>query len=293
MSASPAPRAKLYDRVAEEASSVVIREYSTSFGLASRLLEPRVRQHVENIYALVRLADEIVDGEAAAAGLSPADAGRQLSELERETEFAMERGYSSNLVVHAFGLTARETGFGRELTAPFFDSMRADLTQTEHDLASFERYVYGSAEVIGLMCLCAFLQGVEKTQPDRAELETGARALGAAFQKVNFLRDLSADFRDLGRSYFPGIKVDSFSEADKNSLLDDIDADLRTSAAVVPRLPAGSRRAVALAQSLFTELAVRLRATPADRLVTTRVRVPNPVKLRLAAEAALGRMPRQ
>ena len=105
------------------------------------------------------------------------------------------------------------------------------------------------------MCLCAFLEGRQVTASERAELETGARALGAAFQKVNFLRDLAADFRVLGRSYFPGIRVDSFTEADKNRILDDIDADLKVSAAVVPRLPAGSRRAVALAQSLFTELA--------------------------------------
>jgi 15-cis-phytoene synthase len=292
MNAPAGHRAKLYDRVAEETASVVIGRYSTSFGLASRLLEPRVRQHIENIYALVRLADEIVDGEAAAAGLSPLDAARILDELETETEFAMDRGYSSNLIVHAFGLTARETGFDAGLTKPFFESMRADLSETEHDQASFDAYVYGSAEVVGLMCLRAFLQGTEHTTAETNELETGARALGAAFQKVNFLRDLSADFRDLGRSYFPGVKVDSFTETDKIRLLDDIDADLRTSARVIPQLPAGSRRAVSLAQSLFADLARRLRATPAERLVSTRVRVPNPVKLRIATGAALGRTPR-
>ena len=292
MNAGSGPRATLYDGVAEETASIVIRRYSTSFGLASRLLEPRVRQHIENVYALVRLADEIVDGEAAAAGLSAVDAARILNDLEGETEFAMERGYSSNLVVHAFALTARQTGFTRSLTGPFFDSMRSDLSATEHDQESFDRYVYGSAEVVGLMCLCAFLQGTTHSQKETEELETGARALGAAFQKVNFLRDLAADFRDLGRSYFPGVRVDAFTESEKNRLLDDIDADLRTSAAVIPKLPAGSRRAVALAQALFADLARRLRATPADRLVTTRVRVPNPTKLRIAAGAALGRTPR-
>ncbi|HEX4444594.1 MAG TPA: squalene/phytoene synthase family protein [Galbitalea sp.] len=292
MSRTAGSRTTLYDRVAEEAASVVIRRYSTSFGVASRLLEPAVRQHVENIYALVRLADEIVDGEATAAGLSVVDATRQLGDLENATSFAIDKGYSSNLVVHAFGLTARATGFGRNLTTPFFDSMRSDLSETSHDQESFDRYVYGSAEVIGLMCLRTFLAGEEVTDQERAELETGARALGAAFQKVNFLRDLGTDFRDLGRSYFPGISVESFNEADKVRLLADIDADLRASAAVIPRLPAGSRRAVALAQSLFTELAARLRATPADRLVATRIRVPNAVKGRLAAMAALGRVPK-
>jgi phytoene synthase len=285
-------RSSLYDRVAEETASIVIRRYSTSFGLASRLLDANVRQHVENIYALVRLADEIVDGEASAAGLTVVDAARQLNELERETEFAIGSGYSSNLIVHAFGLTARESGFGAELTAPFFESMRTDLTATQHDQASFDAYVYGSAEVVGLMCLHTFLLGTTTTAAELHRFETGARALGAAFQKVNFLRDLAADFRELGRSYFPGIRVESFSDAEKIRLLDDIDADLATSAAVIPDLPAGSRRAVALAHGLFTELALRLRATPASRLVSSRVRVPNPVKLRIAASAAIGRMPR-
>ena len=285
-------RLSLYDRVAEETASVVIRRYSTSFGLASRLLGPSVRQHVENIYALVRVADEIVDGAAVEAGLDTVGAARQLNELERETEHAVDTGFSSNLVVHAYALTARETGFGRELSAPFFESMRADLSETEHDQESFDRYVYGSAEVVGLMCLKAFLQGTDVAADERARFELGARALGAAFQKVNFLRDLAADFDTLGRSYFPGVSVESFSEADKTRLLDDIDADLRTSAAVVPDLPASSRKAVALAQGLFAELSVRLRRTPAEELRRTRVRVPNPVKARIAAGAALGRTPR-
>ena len=281
----------LYDQVAQETASIVIRRYSTSFGLASRLLGPSVRQHVENIYALVRVADEIVDGSGEAAGLDLLATGQALNALEAETELAMEIGFSANLVVHAFALTARATGFGRELTAPFFESMRMDLTETEHDQQSFERYVYGSAEVVGLMCLRAFI--TDQPVDDEQALVTGARALGAAFQKVNFLRDLAADFDALGRSYFPGVRVDAFTEADKLRLLDDIDADLAVSAAVLPKLPASSRRAVALAQSLFAELSRRLRATPASTLRTVRVRVPNPVKARLALAAASGRLPRE
>jgi len=280
-------RLPLYDRVAEETASIVIRRYSTSFGLASRLLGVGVRQHVENIYALVRIADEIVDGPATEAGLDTITAGRQLNELERETEAAIQSGFSANLIVHAFAITAREVNFGSELTAPFFESMRMDLTDTHHDQASFDRYVYGSAEVVGLMCLRAFVHGQSVAPDAAARLEKGARALGAAFQKVNFLRDLAADFTDLGRSYFPGVNVDTFTEAEKVRLLDDIDADLAVSAAVVPELPSNSRKAVALAQALFGELSVRLRATPASELVQSRVRVPNPVKARLALSAMM------
>ena len=278
------PERSLYDKVAEQTASIVIRRYSTSFGLASRLLEPSVRQQVENIYALVRIADEIVDGTA----LDTLAAGRALNELETETHLAMDLGYSANLVVHAFALTARDVGFGTDLTGPFFESMRMDLTQAVHDQASFDRYVYGSAEVVGLMCLRAFVRHEALTDEQDARLVHGARALGAAFQKVNFLRDLAADYEVLGRSYFPGVDVAAFSEADKARLLDDIDSDLRVSGEVIRELPKGSRRAVALAHGLFAELAKRLRDTPASDLVRSRVRVPNPIKARIALGAAIG-----
>ena len=274
----------LYNKVAVETASVVIRSYSTSFGLASRLLTARTRLQIEAIYALVRLADEIVDGVAAEAELPPEAVGRMLDELETETRQAMASGYSVNLVVHAFALTARATGITEELTTPFFRSMRADLRRTEHTAESFNDYVYGSAEVIGLMCLQCFLYGSEVSGDRSKRLQEGAQRLGSAFQKVNFLRDLADDFDTLGRSYFPGVSVESFSEADKHRLLDDIDADLRISGASIAELPPQARPAVALAQELFSELSRRLRATPAGQLRTTRVRVPNPVKLRIAAD---------
>lgn len=283
-------RLALYDRVAQQTASGVIHRYSTSFGLASRLLGASVRQHVENIYALVRVADEIVDGAATEAGLSDQAAAQILNDFESETEHAIAAGFSANLVVHAFARTARSTGFGAELTRPFFESMRCDLSEKEHDQESFERYVYGSAEVVGLMCLRAFLQGHSVDAATRERLERGACALGAAFQKVNFLRDLHDDFETLGRSYFPGIDPDSFTDAQRDRLVADIDDDLRVSGAIIPLLPGSSRRAVALAHGLFAELNRRLAVTPATELMQTRIRVPNPVKLRIAAASAAGRV---
>jgi len=282
----------LYDRAATEAASVIIHRYSTSFGMASRLLEPGCRTHIEHIYALVRIADEIVDGVAAEAGLRADSITGALDELEAEVDRAIASGFSANLIVHAFATTARSLGFGRELTAPFFESMRMDLTRTAHDTASFDRYVYGSAEVVGLMCLRAFMRDTTLGPDEDARLERGARALGAAFQKLNFLRDLAADFAGLGRSYFPGVTVESFAEEDKVRLLDGIDAELGVAASVIPAIPVGSRRAVVLAHDLFAELAARLRATPAAELVHSRVRVPNSVKIRIAVAAATGRKPR-
>ena len=290
VSEQPTRQSALYDRVAEQTASMIIREYSTSFGMAARLLGAGVRQDVENIYGLVRLADEIVDGVAAYAGVSEKEIRRLLDELEEETEAAMNRGYSTNLVVHAFALTARRTGIEPDLTRPFFKSMRTDITRVTHTPQSFDEYVYGSAEVVGLMCLKAFLVGMDLTPEQNDTFVTGARKLGAAFQKVNFLRDLSADVDALGRSYFPGINIATFTEADKQRLVEDIDADLAVSGVIVPLLPASSRKAVALAQNLFAELNRRIARTPAAELKHTRVSVPTLVKVRLALAALMGRV---
>lgn len=284
-------RIDLYTRVAQETSQGVIKRYSTSFGLASRLLEPRVRTHIGNFYALVRLADEIVDGVAAEAGVSSAEARRMLDALEADTERALEVGYSTNLIVHAFAFSARSVGVTAELTKPFFHSMRMDLTETEHTPESFDEYVYGSAEVVGLMCLEAFLEGREVSPSDRETMLKGARALGAAFQKVNFLRDLGADVQALGRSYFPGVTVEAFDEDTKHRLLDDIDHDLADSAAALPLLPPNARRAVSLAHVLFEALGERIRKTPATVLQTSRISVPDVLKAALALRVLTGFVP--
>ncbi|WP_164863434.1 squalene/phytoene synthase family protein [Agromyces sp. LHK192] len=277
----------LYDDVAHRGSARVISAYSTSFGLASRLCSAQVRGHVADVYALVRVADELVDGPAAEAGLDPAQVRSELDALEAETERAIACGYSSNLVVHAFARTARDTGFGAELTRPFFASMRRDLDPVDLDEAAFATYVYGSAEVVGLMCLRAFTVGLPADAERDSRWERGARHLGAAFQKVNFLRDLAEDYGERGRSYFPGIDPEHFTDADRDRILDDIDADLAIAGAVIPELPIGCRRAVAAAHGLFGELAARLRRTPAADLLAARVRVPAPRKLWVLGRAVV------
>lgn len=280
--AQPAPH-ELYDEVAEAAAEVVIRRYSTSFGLASKLLAEPVRTHVRNIYALVRVADEIVD--APRPGGRAASQSQMLHDLHREVAHAVDSGHSANLVVHAFARTARSCGIDAALYDPFFASMRMDLERTEHDAESLARYIYGSAEVVGLMCLRAFLLEVPDRDRQYRRMHEGASRLGAAFQKVNFLRDLGSDVDDLGRTYFPGLDVDRFDRATRDALLDDIDADLRAAAAVIPDLPGSSRRAVCAAHALFAELARRLRRTEPALIRTRRVRVPSPRKAQLIALA--------
>nr|WP_208379965.1 squalene/phytoene synthase family protein [Microbacterium endophyticum] len=275
----------MYDHTSAQASAVVISAYSTSFALACRMLGPRVRSHVRAIYALVRVADEIVDGPGSEAGLSPEAERDVLDQLEAETIAAIDRGFSSNLIVHSFARTARECGIGIDQIGPFFDSMRTDITKDVHDDLSHDVYVYGSAEVVGLMCVYVFINagGVRPIAP-APELINGARRLGAAFQDVNFLRDIEHDQSTLGRNYLAITDAASRTRA-----LDRIDADLKAAADVVGLLPPDCRRAVSLAHDLFAELSQRLRK---EGPTVRRVRIPDGRKATIAAQAWLRRGPR-
>lgn len=284
----------LYTQAAERASNAVISSYSTSFGVATKLLAPRIRQHVRNIYALVRVADEIVDGAAAEAraGGGNVEPSVALDQLEAEIYKTLRSKFSTNLVVHAFAATATRTDFSRGIIEPFFASMRMDLWPRKHTPESFQKYVYGSAEVVGLMCLHAFVRESDFSMQDYAKVVKSARALGAAFQKVNFLRDLSADFEKLGRSYFPGVDPSSFNETQKAELLGYIREDLRVAASGLKFLPASSRKAVSAAQMLFTELANRIEKTPAEQMLRARISVPNAIKLFIVIKALIGVVPK-
>ncbi|GAA1966491.1 phytoene/squalene synthase family protein [Agromyces allii] len=283
-----------YDDAAVASAATVISRYSTSFGAAARLLDAPARRGIRSIYALVRVADELVDGTAEAAGLAPTELRRVLDELEAETEVAMMRGFSTNLVVHAFATTAIAVGIDRRLTRPFFASMRRDLDPSPIRAEEVGPYIHGSAEVVGLMCLDVFLACEAAADPTlvpdpdrRRRLEHGAIHLGAAFQKINFLRDLETDWRTLGRNYFPWCDPEAFTDADKTRILDDIDEDLAIAGRSIPELPRRARGAVLSAHGLFAGLAARCRATPAEQLMTTRIRVPDAAKLAIVARSML------
>ncbi|GGD66694.1 phytoene/squalene synthase family protein [Microbacterium murale] len=279
----------LYTATANVSARVVIRRYSTSFGWASRLLPGSVRDHIARIYALVRIADELVDGPAEAAGVDREARAAMLDDLEAETERGLRLGFSTNLVVHAFAVTARAHGIGMDLCGPFFASMRRDIEAGVFDEAQLDEYIHGSAEVVGLMCLAVFEAGVVRDESERERLQEGARRLGAAFQKVNFLRDFAGDHDELGRTYLPAAApagpAPTLSEASKSEAVASIREDLRVADASIPLLHPSCRPAVWAARAMFGELADRIDAAPASVLMTTRVRVPDPVKARILVRA--------
>lgn len=282
-----------YRATAEHAASIVIRDYSTSFGWASKLLPATTRIHIANIYAMVRVADEVVDGSAVEAlgNGSKAQAEKFLNAYEDEIYRAIDLGFSTDLVVQAFSDSARQLGIGRDLIEPFFDSMRMDLAPVVYDQNSYEKYIYGSAEVVGLMCVKAFLATGEESWPYE-QLVKPARALGSAFQKVNFLRDLAADFQTLGRCYFPRIDPKNFSEEDKSALVAEIDGEIQTAIAGLSGLPKSARKAVSAALLFFDALNREIENTSATKLVSTRVRVSDFKKAFILIKALSGVTPK-
>ncbi|WP_084079474.1 squalene/phytoene synthase family protein [Demequina sp. NBRC 110057] len=273
----------LFDRAAAAASAQVIAHYSTSFGLGARLLPRDMRGPIASIYAMVRVADEIVDtyrGE---------DAGDVLDRFEAEVHRAMSGRFSADVVAHAFGATATAVGIGRELVDPFFASMRMDLTLSEHDEASFAAYVHGSAEVIGEMCLAVFMNAGKGPAPVDPGLRAGARRLGAAYQKVNFLRDLGADAATRGRTYFPGIDPDRLTDAQVAALVNDCREDIAAARSTLDGLPRRARTSVATTADIYEDLLDRIASTPASALAGTRVRVPGLTKARHALRNLAGR----
>ena len=277
----------LYDATAGASAASVIRRYSSSFRLATALLPRRCRSAVGSIYALVRVADEIVDGTATEAGLDGSAQRSRLDELEAETERAVATGFSANLVVHAFAVVARDAGIPREPIRAFFASMRRDLDDVAFDEAEYRTYIHGSAEAVGIMCLHVFVRGRDVDPDAFAELEKGAARLGAAFQKVNFLRDIGHDSSALGRAYLPDVPRTGLTERAKAAVVADVRADLDAARRATAGLPRDCRRAARTATAIFDELLRRIDRMPAERLTRVRVSVPPLSKAALAVRASL------
>lgn len=269
----------LYERASYEVSKLVTERYSTSFTMSSRLFASTIRRDIYAIYGLVRIADEIVDTYRGD------DALDLLKRLEADTYAAIERSYDTNPVVHAFALTAHRYGIDESLIGPFFDSMAMDLSPVEYTPELYKTYIYGSAEVIGLMCLKVFCVDDNEMYE---RLAPGARALGSAYQKVNFLRDVAADYDELGRLYFPGVAYESFDDTQKQAIVDDIERDFVTARSYVEKLPVNSQKAVLLSTLYYGELLEKIKATPAKVLKKERVRIDGRRKLWLLASVTAG-----
>lgn len=268
----------LYDTTSYDISRLLTERYSTSFSLSIRLFSPDVRPHIYAIYGLVRIADEIVDT------YKGPDADTLLAELEHDVFRAIKTGYSSNPIVQSFSKTAREFSIGKSLIGPFFKSMKMDLAPQTYTKKKYASYIDGSAEVIGLMCLKIFVDNGDMY----VALEPAARRLGAAYQKINFLRDIAAD-HELGRWYFPEGSYDSFNEPQKRVILQDIQKDFDAAESAFSELPLSCRKAITLSKQYYQALHDKIALTPAKELKNRRVRISNMMKLGLLSKVQWGR----
>jgi len=261
---------ELYNFISYKHSEIITKKYSTSFSIAISFLSKSIRKHIYAIYGLVRIADEIVDT------MLDVDRFIWLKELQEQTYKALESKFSTNPILNAFQLTANRFSIGSELIEPFFNSMYIDLKKNKHDEHSYKQYIYGSAEVIGLMCLKIFVNGDEKLYK---ELEEHARALGSAFQKVNFLRDIKNDFKILNRTYFPDVDLTNLTEDDKIKIINDIKADFKKAWIGIIKLPRRARIGVMVAYEYYLALLNKIKKSPVDQILKQRIRINNFYKI--------------
>lgn len=261
---------QLYHDTCLACSKLITRNYSTSFSMGIQTLHRRFHLPVYAIYGFVRYADEIVDTFHEFDKRSLLDAFRQ------DTWHAIETGISLNPVLHSFQKVVNEYGIERELTEAFLHSMEMDLDQNRYTSQSYEEYIYGSAEVVGLMCLRVFCEGDDALY---RRLYEPARSLGKAFQKVNFLRDMKSDYQERGRVYFPGVSFQRFDEAAKREIEADIQRDFDHAYTGIVQLPAGARSGVLLAYRYYLRLFRKIGQLPPARILQERIRVPDNQKL--------------
>lgn len=269
---------QLFDKVSRQTSENITKTYSTSFSWGIYCLDKKFHEPIYGIYGFVRLADEIVDS------FHGFQKEKLLADFKKQTYEAIEDGISLNPVLNSFQEVVNKYHIDVELIETFLQSMEADLTQTVHDEQSIKTYILGSAEVVGLMCLRVFTEGSNEQYQD---LKESAMRLGAAFQKINFLRDLKADYKDLGRIYFPDINLNNFTNEDKLRIEAEIEEDFNEALIGIKRLPKGSVFGVYTAYMYYRTLFQKIRTLPSDRILTERIRIPNNMKIGLLLHSYL------
>lgn len=262
-----------FDNVSHQCSKVVTNAYSTSFSLATKMLSGSIRQDIYNIYGFVRFADEIVDT------FHEYDKEVLFDEFSKALEMALERKISLNPILNSFQETYHRYEIDKHLVDAFMKSMRTDLHKNTYlTNKEYKHYIYGSADVVGLMCLRVFVKG---NQEKYDELKDSAMSLGSAFQKVNFLRDLKADFEDLSRTYFPNTDLNHLDEISKQTIIDDIENDFAKGLQGIKNLPIEAKFGVFMAYRYYSQLLKKLKNTPALEIKSTRIRVHNYKKFEL------------
>jgi 15-cis-phytoene synthase len=269
---------ELFHTVSQLSSQLVTERYSTSFSSAINLLHKSLRASIYNIYGFVRFADEIVDT------FHEYDKALLLSEFKTETYHALNRGISLNPILHSFQMTVNEYGIDRHLIDAFFKSMEFDLDRKAYDNEGYETYIYGSAEVVGLMCLYIFCEGDKALY---AKVKDNARSLGAAFQKVNFLRDVKADWTQMDRTYFPDVDFANFTQDKKAAIEADIAKDFEHAYEGILQLPVKSRFGVYVAYKYYLSLFKKIKKSAPQLILEQRIRIPNYGKAFILAKAGL------
>lgn len=269
---------QLFHKTSEACSRIVTENYSTSFSSAIRILHKDLRAPIFNIYGFVRFADEIVDT------FHDYDKAFLLQQFKQETFDAIERGISLNPILNCFQQTVNKYGIDKKLIDSFFHSMEMDLHKTFYDDKGYKEYIYGSAEVVGLMCLYVFCEGNKELY---CRLRESARSLGAAFQKVNFLRDIKADYNGLSRVYFPACDFKNFSERNKKEIEEDIINDFRKAYGGILQLPAKAKFGVYVAYKYYFSLFKKIRKLKPSSVLEKRIRIPNYYKLLIIFRAGI------
>ncbi len=268
----------LFHEVSQDCSRITTQKYSTSFSSAIKLLHKDLRTPICNIYGFVRFADEIVDT------FHGFDKALLFEEFKKATYDAIERGISLNPILHSFQMTVNQYGIDHALIDAFLYSMELDLGKHTYDRAGYETYIYGSAEVVGLMCLYIFCEG---NQAQYEELKPAAKSLGSAFQKVNFLRDVKADFEGLDRMYFPDCDFANFTHADKLAIEQDIQKDFDEAYAGILHLPIKARFGVYVAYKYYLSLFKKIQRLEPAHILESRVRIPDYGKAFILAKAGI------